>query len=149
MAKIIDLSEEISVDGKVAHDVDIVIDRLIVDKQEENRLIEGVAAALEVGSGLMSVFTARSRTGDPLFAACLFPKVGALVWTARTFRFLFQPPQWDVPDLPRIGACAGIQSRFSDRSRALDRRRLLLDCELLSDSAFWQYLRQSRAPLQI
>lgn len=53
--KLIDLSEEISIDGKVAHTVDIVIDRLNLVPEEEGRLVEGVAMALEMGGGVMSV----------------------------------------------------------------------------------------------
>ena len=34
MEKSIDLSEEIKVDGKVAHDVDIVIDRIMLEPEE-------------------------------------------------------------------------------------------------------------------
>lgn len=52
---LIDLSEEIHVDGKVAHDIDIVIDRLIIRSTEENRLAEAITAALENGNGVMTV----------------------------------------------------------------------------------------------
>ena len=52
---IIDLSEQISIDGKVAHDIDIVIDRLVIRPEDENRLAEGVISALDIGQGLMSV----------------------------------------------------------------------------------------------
>ncbi len=53
--KVVDLSEEIRVDGRVAHDLEIVVDRLVVRREEENRLTEALTAALEAGSGVMSV----------------------------------------------------------------------------------------------
>lgn len=56
--QIVDLSEEIKIDGKVAHDVDIVIDRLGLRSDEEIRLAEGIIAALDAGSGVMSVLQA-------------------------------------------------------------------------------------------
>ena len=54
--KIVDLTEELSVDGKLAHDVDLVIDRLTVSPEEENRIAEAVTQALEIGQGIMSLF---------------------------------------------------------------------------------------------
>jgi excinuclease ABC subunit A len=53
--KMIDLSEEIKIDGKVAHDIDIVIDRLTVRPEDDSRLAESLNQALDVGQGLMSV----------------------------------------------------------------------------------------------
>ncbi|MES2121589.1 MAG: excinuclease ABC subunit A, partial [Chlamydiota bacterium] len=54
--KVVDLSESIQVDGKVAHDIDLIIDRLVLQPEEEGRLAEAVQAALESGSGLMSLW---------------------------------------------------------------------------------------------
>lgn len=51
--KIIDLTEKISVDGKVAHDVDLVIDRIVLP--DDARVKEAVSKALEEGKGVMSV----------------------------------------------------------------------------------------------
>ncbi len=53
--KVVDLSEEIKMDGKVAHDIDIVIDRLTLGPENDSRLAESLTQALEVGQGLMSV----------------------------------------------------------------------------------------------
>ena len=52
--QILDLSEKFEIDGKVAHDVDIVIDRLVVGN-DDNRLMESITTALELGGGVMSV----------------------------------------------------------------------------------------------
>jgi excinuclease ABC subunit A len=51
----VDLSEEISLDPKEAHDVDIVIDRLVVNEESHSRIAESVSAALEVGKGFFSI----------------------------------------------------------------------------------------------
>lgn len=51
---IIDLSEEIALDKNLAHDIDIVIDRLIVSKETHSRIAEGVMTALDMGKGMLS-----------------------------------------------------------------------------------------------
>lgn len=51
--KILELSEEISLDKQVAHDVDIVIDRISLP--DHGRVTEAVTQALELGKGVMSI----------------------------------------------------------------------------------------------
>ncbi len=51
----VDLSEAVVLDPKVAHDVDIVIDRLVVSEENGSRIAESVSNALEVGKGFFSV----------------------------------------------------------------------------------------------
>jgi excinuclease ABC subunit A len=59
--KIIELGEEISVDKKSCHDVDIVIDRLSVEKENYTRIAEAVTQALEMGKGVMSLLNADTQ----------------------------------------------------------------------------------------
>ena len=51
----VDLREEISLYPKEGHDVDIVIDRLVVNPESHSRIAESVSAALEVGKGFFSI----------------------------------------------------------------------------------------------
>lgn len=51
----VDLSEEITLDSKTAHDIDIVIDRIVVNDENSSRIAEAVATALEVGEGFFSI----------------------------------------------------------------------------------------------
>jgi excinuclease ABC subunit A len=53
--KLVELAEEIEVDKTVAHDIDLVIDRITVNEESKSRLAEGVSQGLESGKGLMSV----------------------------------------------------------------------------------------------
>lgn len=53
--KMMDLTEEIAIDGKVAHDVDLIIDRLTLEPNEEKRLLESISQALEAGLGVMRI----------------------------------------------------------------------------------------------
>jgi excinuclease ABC subunit A len=51
----VDLSEEIVLDPKVAHDVDLVVDRLVVNEENQSRIAESVNQALELGKGFFSI----------------------------------------------------------------------------------------------
>ena len=52
---IVELTEENAIDGKVAHTIDLVIDRVVAGKKERTRLAEAVTQALEAGNGVMSI----------------------------------------------------------------------------------------------
>lgn len=53
--EIIDLNDEVSIDGKIAHDLDLVIDRIVVREKDRGRLIESVMQGLEIGNGVVSI----------------------------------------------------------------------------------------------
>lgn len=63
--KWIELENEVSIDGKVAHTVDLVIDRLTLSKDNETRLSEAVHQALDKGAGMLSVL--RVESNEELF----------------------------------------------------------------------------------
>lgn len=101
--KIIDLSETIQVDGKVAHDVDIVIDRLVLRPDEDNRLAEAVSLALEAGNGLMSVLEIKSKK-ETLFSQHAYsPKSGISYRALEPSDFSFNHPQGMCPTCQGLG----------------------------------------------
>lgn len=51
----IDLSEAVVLDPKIAHDVDIVVDRIVVNAENQSRIAESVSSALEIGKGFFSI----------------------------------------------------------------------------------------------
>lgn len=51
----VDLSDQIVLDPKIAHDIDIVVDRLVVSAENQSRIAESVTAALEMGKGFFSI----------------------------------------------------------------------------------------------
>jgi len=59
--------EDLSVDKKKKHNVEIVIDRMIVDKEEKSRLADSVEKALEWGNGLVIIHHVDSAE-DHLFS---------------------------------------------------------------------------------
>ncbi len=53
--KLIEITDEIAIDKSVAHDIDLIIDRITITPENKERLSEAVTQALELGSGVMSV----------------------------------------------------------------------------------------------
>lgn len=101
--KIIDLSETIKVDGKVAHDVEIVVDRLTLRPEEDNRLAEAVAASLELGNGLMSVVEVEGEK-ETLFSQHAYsPKSGMSYGPLEPSDFSFNHPSGMCPSCQGLG----------------------------------------------
>lgn len=89
---IIDLSEEVKIDGKVAHDIDIVVDRLVLRPEDDNRLAEAVSQALEAGQGLMSVLNVDTND-ETLFSQHAYsPKSGLSYSPLEPSSFSFNHP---------------------------------------------------------
>lgn len=90
--KIIDLNEEITLDGSVSHDVDIVIDRLVVKKENDSRIAEAITNALNLGSGVCSVLDADTDE-EQLFSMHAFsPKSGLSYSSLEPHDFSFNSP---------------------------------------------------------
>ena len=53
--KLTDLSEQILLDGKTSHDIDVVIDRIRIEEDNQTRLIEAVTTALDFGKGTLKI----------------------------------------------------------------------------------------------
>ncbi len=101
--KMIDLSEEVKIDGKVAHDIDIVIDRLSVRPEEDNRLAEAVNQALENGQGLMSILEVDNGK-ETLFSQHAFsPKSGLSYGPLEPSDFSFNHPSGMCPTCQGLG----------------------------------------------
>lgn len=90
--RVIDLSEEVKIDGKLAHDVDIVIDRLRVDAEEKNRLMEGINSALECGKGVMSVLQVDENIETLYSQHAYSPKSGFSYGPLNPMDFSFNHP---------------------------------------------------------
>jgi excinuclease ABC subunit A len=102
-SKVIDLSESIKIDGKVAHDIEIVVDRLTLKPEEDSRLAESVTQALEVGQGLMSVLEVDSEK-ETLFSQHAYsPKSGLSYGPLNPSDFSFNHPSGMCPTCQGLG----------------------------------------------
>ncbi len=96
----VDLSEEVVLDPKIAHDVDIVVDRLVANKENESRIAESAMAALEIGKGFFSI----NDTIYSQFAHSI--KSGISYGPLEPHDFSFNHPAGMCPDCQGLGISA-------------------------------------------
>ena len=101
--KIINLDEEISLDGSVAHDVDIVVDRLSVQEENNSRIAEAATNALNLGNGVMSILDMETDE-EQLFSMHAFSLKSGLSYTSLEPQdFSFNSPSGMCPQCSGIG----------------------------------------------
>jgi excinuclease ABC subunit A len=98
--RIIDLTEEISLDRNKKHTIEIVIDRLIVKGDAQSRLTDSVEAALALGAGLVII----SRENEDMVFSQNFscPECGFSLEELEPRSFSFNNPSGACP------ACSGL-----------------------------------------
>lgn len=118
----INLSDEVTLDGNVAHDVDLVIDRLKIDKENHSRIAEGLINALNFGNGVcMTLNTETSE--EQLFSMHAFSQKSGLSYDSlEPHDFSFNSPS---------GMCErcngmGIVNEF-DLSKVIDENLSIAD----------------------
>ena len=124
-----DLSDPIELDKKLKHDIEIVVDRLVIKKGLRNRLTDSVETALDAASGLVVVDGA--GRGDLLFSrhlACT--DCGVSVPEMEPRLFSFNSPFGACPRCDGLGV-----------SKSFSKERILLDPAVsLRDGALaWGY----------
>ncbi len=120
--KMINLNDEITLDGNVAHDVDIVIDRLSVEPENFSRIAESVTIALNFGNGvLIALDTATNE--ETLFSTHAFsPKSGLYYSSLEPQDFSFNSPFGMCPTCSGLG----ISSEF-DLEKIIDENLSISD----------------------
>ncbi len=95
-----DLSEEVVLDPKVAHDIDIVVDRIVVHEENQGRIAESVHAALEIGKGFFSI-------GDKIYSQFAHSvKSGLSYGPLEPHDFSFNHPSGMCPNCHGLGIVA-------------------------------------------
>lgn len=75
--EIVELNDSLILDSSKSHDVDIVIDRLVISKDGKSRVAESVSQALEFGKGLCRIIDAKSGQ-ERLFSMHAFSEKSGL-----------------------------------------------------------------------
>lgn len=122
--KIVQLADEISLDGNIAHDVDIVIDRLTVLPESKSRLAEALTLALNLGTGVCSVLDV-STDEESLFSMHAYSVASGLSYTSlEPHDFSFNSPAGMCPRCNGLG----IVNEF-DLSQVIDEEKSIAeDC---------------------
>jgi excinuclease ABC subunit A len=100
------IEEKITVDRKKKHDVEIVVDRIVVSSSEKKRITQSVELAVKIGEG-MAVIHNMDNKKDTLFSEKLScDKCGFSMQKLEPRLFSFNSPFGACPD------CMGIGSRI-------------------------------------
>ncbi|MCH9811899.1 excinuclease ABC subunit UvrA [bacterium] len=101
-----DLSEEIpTLDKEKAHDIDIVIDRLILSEENSARMDEAISHALKVGDGVFSLFLPSLKETKVYSLFSYSPKSGLYYKTLESEDFSFNHPKGMCSKCKGIGIC--------------------------------------------
>ncbi len=110
--------DELKLDKTTAHDVDIVIDRITISKENRGRIFEAIEMALEVGKGILSIYDI-DLNEEILFSEHAYsPKSGKYYSPLTPEDFSFNHPK---------GMCPGCQGLGEIRDFDID---LIIDPEL-------------------
>lgn len=100
---IVNIDSEITLDGNVAHNVDIVIDRLVISEENYSRIAESVTNALSIGNGVCSILDVNSHE-ETLFSMHAYsPKSGLSYSSLEPHDFSFNSPSGMCPKCAGMG----------------------------------------------
>ena len=90
--RILSLDEEVALDGNIAHDVDVVVDRITLAKDTNSRVAESLTAALQFGNGVCSIVDAESDEEQLFSMHAYSPKSGLSYTSLEPHDFSFNSP---------------------------------------------------------
>lgn len=100
---LVNLSDDITLDGNVAHDVDVVIDRLFVNPESNSRVAEAITNALSLGNGVCTVLDSDTQE-ETLFSMHAFSPASGLYYSAlEPHDFSFNSPSGMCPQCNGLG----------------------------------------------
>lgn len=100
---LVNLTDEITLDGNVAHDVDVVIDRITVEEESHSRIADSVGQALQLGQGVCMVLDADSQEESLYSMHAYSPKSGLSYSSLEPHDFSFNSPSGMCPRCHGIG----------------------------------------------
>ena len=120
----LDLSETTSLDKNVAHDVDLIIDRLVIKKGMRGRLLEVATQALEMGKGLMSISEVESGSVTLFSKHAYSPKSGKSYPALEPHDFSSNHPKGMCPSCKGLG----IVQEFDENLIIDEEKSIAEDC---------------------
>lgn len=100
---IVNLNDELTLDGNLAHDVDVVIDRLTIETPSDSRVADSITQALQLGQGICSILDPDSGE-EQLFSMHAFcAKSGLSYSSLEPHDFSFNSPSGMCPRCHGMG----------------------------------------------
>lgn len=91
-SNMINLTDELTLDGNVAHDVDVVIDRLTITPENFSRIADSVMQALQLGQGLCNILNPDTNEEQLFSMHAYSPKSGQYYTSLEPHDFSFNSP---------------------------------------------------------
>lgn len=89
---IVNLNDEIALDPSQSHTVDVVIDRIVVSKENNSRIAEAVTAGLSFGNGILKTLEQESEEEELFSTKAFSPKSGLSYTSLEPQDFSFNSP---------------------------------------------------------
>lgn len=100
---IVNLTDELTLDGNVAHDVDVVIDRLTIEPTTHSRIADSLTQALQIGQGICSILDPETNE-EQLFSMHAYSSKSNLSYTSlEPHDFSFNSPSGMCPRCSGMG----------------------------------------------
>ncbi len=98
-----DLNEEIHLEKNIAHDIDVVVDRVVLFEKDAERIAESLLQALELGEGVCKVFEVESEK-EHFFSMHSFSKKSGVSYAPLEPKdFSFNSPSGMCPKCQGLG----------------------------------------------
>lgn len=126
--RIVELEEELRIDKRKAHTIEIVVDRLVLHPEEEGRLVESVRQALELGEGtFIALFP--EKECEKIFSQWAYsPASGLSYGPLEPVDFSFNHPLGMCPTCQGMGGacpdCRGARIRPYPRAATIGGKRI-------------------------
>ncbi len=100
---IVNLTDELTLDGNVAHDVDVIIDRLTVEPSSQSRVADSITQALQLGQGICSIIDVETNEEQLFSMHAYSPKSGLSYTSLEPHDFSFNSPSGMCPRCHGMG----------------------------------------------
>lgn len=125
--EIVDLAESIQLDRYKIHDVEIVVDRIKVSKEDRTRVSESVDTAMKHGKGVMMVLDAEREETRHFSRYLMCPTTGISYDEPAPNLFSFNSPYGACPTCNGLGevAEADVNKIVPDRSKSIKQKGIV------------------------
>ncbi|MEO0403746.1 MAG: excinuclease ABC subunit UvrA, partial [Bacteroidota bacterium] len=109
--KVVELTSGFRVDRYKIHDIEVVVDRIIVNKKDKTRILKSVQTALQMGKGSMMTMDMESETARHFSRFLMCPTTGISYPEPEPNLFSFNSPYGACPSCNGLGEVAEVDPK--------------------------------------
>ena len=116
--EVMEVTHGMRLDRYKNHDIEVVIDKMVVSDKDENRLKQSVATAMQQGDGLMMILDASNNEVRHYSKRLMCPVTGIAYKEPAPHNFSFNSPHGFCPKCKGLGvvSCVDVDKVVPDRS---------------------------------